>query len=141
MAFLRETAIMINVLIAESSQVASDDMQHAIERAVEAAGEECLVAHCQDGVTAFRKAKRLQPHLAVVSARLPLGGGAQVVHALRHYSPSTRMIVFGLRRECDFREFADAGAHTVFTAALDDSNLEAAVRSVLGLERLQRSDA
>src|SRR5687767_7989548 len=89
----REFAAMINVLIADSHPAARRALLTMVERLVERLGEECFVAFGEDAITTFRKAKRLQPDLILLSAPLPFATGVQAVAALREHTPNAKLAI------------------------------------------------
>ena len=125
---------MINVLIADAHPVTRNGLVMMIERLAAHLGHECVVAFSEDALTAFRKAKRLQPDLIVLSAPLPLATGVQAVLALREHTPHAKLAI--LRDDDDSEEpeeYRDAGADAVLRKGQSVLEIEA------GLEKLLRS--
>jgi DNA-binding NarL/FixJ family response regulator len=105
---------MFNVLIADSHPVARAGLHMLVEQVAERFGDECLIAYSDDAPTAFRKAKRLQPDLILLSSGLRLTGGVQTVIALRAFAPHAKLlIVSDDDEEAALRAYVDAGADGV----------------------------
>jgi DNA-binding NarL/FixJ family response regulator len=136
------TVAMLNVLIADPHPVARSGLHLLVERLVAHSGDECLVAFSDDALTAFRKAKRLQPDLILLSVDLPMSGGLQAVLALRRYTPNARLVVVSGEDEVRLpSSFLDAGAHGVLRKGQTLDELEAALKSVLRGETYTPDDA
>ena len=106
---------MVHVLIAEEDAAVRAELQRAVESVAESAGKECVVSITEEGLTTFRKAKRVQPHVVFISSRLPLGGGVQIVLALQLYAARARIVVLANRDEPSeiLLMFAQAGVHGI----------------------------
>ena len=123
---------MLNVLIADAHPVARSGLHMLVERLVARLGEECVFSFSADAVTAFRKAKRLQPDLILLSAGLPLSSGVQAVQALREYTPRTKLVVFGDEEAVLAPQlYLDAGADGLLDKRQSTEELESALRQVL----------
>jgi DNA-binding NarL/FixJ family response regulator len=123
---------MINILIADAHPVARAGLHLLVEHLVEHLGDECVIAYSADALTAFRKAKRLQPDLILLSASLPLSGGVQTVLALRHYTPRAKLVVLGDDEEdAALRPYLEAGAHAVVRKGQSTRALEEDIGRVL----------
>lgn len=123
---------MINVLIADAHPITRAGLHMLVEHVVEHLGEECLIAYSDDALTAFRKAKRLQPDLILLSASLPMSGGVQALLALRHYTPRAKLIILGDDEEdAALRSYAEAGAHAVVRKGYSNQALAAGISRVL----------
>jgi DNA-binding NarL/FixJ family response regulator len=84
---------MLQVLIADSHPLARAAFQSLLEHVAGSLRDECLVSVSDDALTAFRKAKRLQPDLIILSSNLRLTGGLQDVLALRAYAPNAKVLL------------------------------------------------
>ena len=128
---------MFHVLIAEQDAEVRAKLERVLETLVDAAGEECVVSFTGDGLAAFRKAKRVQPRLVLISSSLPLGGGVQIVQALQLYAAQARIVVLANRGESsgNLVSFVQAGAHGVVPKDLDADALSLAVNRVMRGER------
>jgi DNA-binding NarL/FixJ family response regulator len=123
---------MINVLIADAHPVARAGLHLLVEHIVERLGDECMIAFSDDALTAFRKAKRLQPDLILLSASLPLSGGVQAVLALRHYTPGAKLVILGEdQADAVLQLYLDAGAHSVMRKGESKGRLEENIGKVL----------
>jgi DNA-binding NarL/FixJ family response regulator len=126
---------MLNVLIADAHPVTRSGLHMLVERLVAHMGEECVFAFSADALTAFRKAKRLQPDLILLSAGLPLSGGVQAVQALRQYTPNAKLVVVGDENEVPPSSYLDAGANALLHKRQSAQEIEDALRRVLDGER------
>ena len=127
---------MINVLIADSHPTARRVLLTVIERLAEDLGEECVVAFGEDAITTFRKAKRLQPDLILLSAPLPFATGVQAVLALREHTPHARLaILLDEKDSIDSDKYSNAGADVVLLKARDMLEIEAGLSNLLRLNR------
>ena len=106
---------MLNVLIADSHPVARDGLHMLIEKVVVGHGDECLIAYCDDALTALRKARRLQPDLILLSSNLHPTGGAHTVLALRAYAPRATLLIVSDDDEETLRDYVEAGADGVLS--------------------------
>jgi DNA-binding NarL/FixJ family response regulator len=123
---------MINVLIADAHPIARAGLHMLVEHVVEHLGEECLIAYSDDALTAFRKAKRLQPDLILLSASLPMSGGVQAVLALRHYTPRAKLVILGDDEDdAALRPYSEAGAHAVVRKGYSKQALAEGISRVL----------
>lgn len=103
-----------------------------VEHLVEHLGHECMIAYCNDALTAFRKARRLQPDLILLSASLPLSGGVETVLALRQYTPGAKLVVLGDDEEdAALKRYLEAGAHAVVRKGQTTQALENDIGRVL----------
>jgi two-component system response regulator NreC len=128
---------MINVLIADAHPIARAGLHMLVEHLVEHLGEECLIAFSDDALTAFRKAKRLQPDLILLSASLPQSGGVQAVLALRHYTPRAKLVILGdAEEDAALQPYIEAGAHAVVRKGQSSQALEEGIARVLRGETL-----
>jgi len=131
---------MINVLIADAHPVVRAGLHLLVERLVEHLGEECVIAYSDDALTAFRKAKRLQPDLILLSASLPLSSGVQAVLALRHYTPRATLVVLGDDEDdAALRPYLEAGAHAVVRKGQSRQRLEEGIGRALCGETVART--
>lgn len=128
---------MIRALIAEEDAAVRARLQRALAAAAESAGEECVIAETEDGLTTFRKAKRLQPDLVLISSSLPLGGRVQIVLALQLYAARARIIVLADREERaeNLLLFTQAGVQGVLPKHQNDDTLERAIGRALRGDR------
>jgi DNA-binding NarL/FixJ family response regulator len=122
---------MLNVLIADSHPVARDGLHMLVERVVVGHGDECLIAYCDDALTAFRKAKRLQPDLILLSSNLHPSGGAHTVLALRAYAPRARLFVVSDDDAAALRDYLEAGADGVLSKRESPAAIEERLSKVL----------
>jgi two-component system response regulator NreC len=123
---------MVNVLIADAHPGARSGLHRLVERLVAHRGDECVFAFSADAVTAFRKAKRLQPDLILLSAGLPLSSGVEAVQALREYTPRAKLVVFGDEEAALAAElYLDAGADGLLDKRQSAGELESALEKVL----------
>jgi DNA-binding NarL/FixJ family response regulator len=123
---------MLNVLIADAHPVARSGLHLLVERLVAHLGDECVVAYSEDALTAFRKAKRLQPDLILLNARLPLSCGLEALLALREYTPNAKLVVVSDEEEPGTpSSYLDAGADGVLRKTQSVTELEDALRRVL----------
>ena len=123
---------MINVLIADAHPIARAGLHMLVEHLVEHLGEECMIAYSDDALTAFRKAKRLQPDLILLSASLPQSGGVQAVLALRHYTPRAKLVILGdAEEDAALQPYLEAGAHAVVRKGQSSQALEEGIGRVL----------
>jgi two-component system response regulator NreC len=131
---------MLNVLIADSHPVARLGLQLLVERVAQILGDECVIAYSEDALTAFRKAKRLQPDLILLSTSLRLTSGAQTVLALRAYAPKTKVVVLS-EDEADgnLRSFIDAGADGVLSKGQSTEAIEDRISALLSREHPDRA--
>jgi DNA-binding NarL/FixJ family response regulator len=121
---------MLNVLIADSHPVARAAFQTLVEQVAERLRDECLIAVSDDALTAFRKAKRLQPDLIVLSSNLRLAGGIQDVLALRAYAPGAKVLIVSDGERPLPRDVA-AGADAVLTKRDSSSRIVATLVGLL----------
>jgi DNA-binding NarL/FixJ family response regulator len=128
---------MFHVLIAEEDATVRAELQRAIEAVAESAGQECVVSMTEEGVTTFRKAKRVQPNLVLISSTLPLGGGVQIVLALQLYAPHARIVVLANRGEDTetLLMFVHAGAHGIVAKHQPAASLVQVIGRVMRGER------
>jgi DNA-binding NarL/FixJ family response regulator len=133
---------MLHVLIADEEARTRAELQRAVENVAEAFGDECVVAQTDEGVTTFRKAKRVQPDLVLISASLPLGGGVQVVQALQLYSPRAKIVVLSSPRESpqSLLAFVQAGVHGVLPRHQEALARELSIGRILRGERYFAAD-
>jgi len=130
---------MINVLIADSHPAARRALLTMVERLVERLGEECFVAFGEDAISTFRKAKRLQPDLILLSAPLPLATGVQAVAALREHTPNAKLaILLDDKNPVDPDKYAKAGADVVLLKGDDTLEIEAGLKTLLNSGRRRR---
>lgn len=130
---------MINVLIADSHPAARRALLGMVERLAERLGEECVVAFGEDAITTFRKAKRLQPDLILLSAPLPFATGVQAVAALREHTPNAKLaILLDDKDSVDTNKFASAGADVVLLKGHDSLEIEAGLKTLLSSSRRRR---
>jgi DNA-binding NarL/FixJ family response regulator len=123
---------MINVLIADSHPAARRALLTMVERLAERLGEECFVAFGEDAITTFRKAKRLQPDLILLSAPLPLATGVQAVAALREHTPNAKLaILLDDKSSFDPDRYEKAGADVVLLKGDDTLEIEAGLKTLL----------
>jgi DNA-binding NarL/FixJ family response regulator len=123
---------MLNVLIADAHPVARNGLHLLVERLVAHLGDECVVAFSADALTAFRKAKRLQPDLILLNAHLPLSSGLEALLALRQYTPNAKLVIVSDgERAAPPRSYLDAGADGVLRKTQSEPELEDALRRVL----------
>lgn len=122
---------MLNVLIADSHPVARDGLYMLVEKVVVGHGDECVIAYCDDALTAFRKAKRLQPDLILLSSNLHPSGGAHTVLALRAYAPRARLLIVSDNDEETLRDYVDAGADGVLSKRESPAAIEARLSQLL----------
>jgi two-component system response regulator NreC len=123
---------MLNVLIADAHPVARSGLHMLVERLVSHRGDECVFSFSADAVTAFRKAKRLQPDLILLSAGLPLSSGLQAVRALREYTPRAKLVVLGDEEGAlPSQLYLDAGADGLLDKRQNAAELESALGEVL----------
>jgi DNA-binding NarL/FixJ family response regulator len=123
---------MLNVLIADAHPVARSGLHMLVERLVAHRGGECVFSFSADAVTAFRKAKRLQPDLILLSAGLPLSSGLQAVQALREYTPHAKLVVFRDEEALVAGKlYLDAGADGLLDKRQSTREIEAALCEVL----------
>lgn len=123
---------MLNVLIADAHPVARSGLHILVERLIAHRGDECVFSFSADAVTAFRKAKRLQPDLILLSAGLPLSSGVQAVQALRTYTPRAKLVVFGDEEAVLAPQlYLDAGADGLLDKRQSTEDLETALLEVL----------
>ena len=127
---------MINVLIADELPAMRNELQSQVEALVERLGEECVVAHTDDGLKTFRKAKRLQPDLILMSSTLPYSGGLQVVLALKHYSPNAKLVMMMESPNANATHaYVEAGVHGLVHKHRNCDELSDCVCTVLRGER------
>jgi DNA-binding NarL/FixJ family response regulator len=130
---------MINVLIADSHPAARRALLAMVERLVERLGQECVVAFGEDAITTFRKAKRLQPDLILLSAPLPLATGVQAVAALREHTPNAKLaILLDDKDSIDPDRYENAGADVVLLKGDTTLKIEAGLRTLLSSNRRSR---
>jgi DNA-binding NarL/FixJ family response regulator len=124
---------MLNVLIADSHPVARAGLHMLVEQVAERLGDECLIAYSDDALTAFRKAKRLQPDLILLSSNLRLTGGVQTVLALRAYAPRTKLVIVSDDddQEAVLRAYIDAGADGVLRKRESSAAIEERIGELL----------
>lgn len=123
---------MINVLIADEHPVARAGLHMLVEHVVEHLGDECVIAYSDDALTAFRKAKRLQPDLILLSIGLPMSGGVQAVLALRQYTPGAKLVILSDGEEgAALQPYLEAGAHAVLRKGQSTQALEREIAGVL----------
>lgn len=116
---------MLNILIADSHPVARTGLHMLVEHVAERLGDECLIAYSDDALTAFRKAKRLQPDLILLSSNLRQTGGVQAVLALRAFAPRAKLVIVSDDDpDAVLRGYIEAGADGV----LHKRESEAALR-------------
>lgn len=126
---------MVKVLIADAQRIARNGLQAVVEQLGEHLGEECLCAQADDALKVFRKAKRLQPDLVLMSAAL-LGADAQALLALREHAPGARLVVL-----CDgaepaaLRAYAEAGACALLHAGASAEALRDGLCEALRAEK------
>jgi DNA-binding NarL/FixJ family response regulator len=128
---------MIRALIAEEDAAVRARLQRAVTAAADSAGEECVIAETEDGLTTFRKAKRLQPDLVLISSSLPLGGRVQIVLALQLYAARARIVVLAGRDERteNLLLFTQAGVLGVLPKHQRDDMLQTAIGRAMRGER------
>ena len=125
---------MLNVLIADSHPVARAGLHMLVEQVAQRLGDECLIAYSDDAVTAFRKAKRLQPDLILLSSNLQLTGGLQTVLALRAFAPRTKLlIVSDDEEEAVLQSYVAAGADGVLRKRESEAAIEERIGALLRL--------
>jgi DNA-binding NarL/FixJ family response regulator len=123
---------MLNVLIADSHPIARAGLQMLVEHVAERLGDECLIAYSEDALTAFRKAKRLQPDLILLSSNLRLTGGVQTVLALRAYAPRTKLVIVSDDdQDAVLRAYVDAGADSVLRKRESSAAIEERIGELL----------
>ncbi|HEU4619313.1 MAG TPA: response regulator transcription factor [Gammaproteobacteria bacterium] len=123
---------MFNVLIADSHPIARTGLQIVVERVAELLRDECVIAFSDDAFSTFRKAKRLQPDLILLSTTLPLTGGPQTVSALRAYAPRTKVLVLSDDEDSgDLSALLEAGAHGVLSKGESTRALEERIGALL----------
>jgi two-component system response regulator NreC len=123
---------MFNVLIADSHPVARDGLHMLVEQVAERLGDECLIAYSDDALTAFRKAKRLQPDLILLSSDLRLTGGVQTVIALRAFAPHAKLLIVSDNdEESALRDYVDAGADGVLRKRENQATLRERISELL----------
>ena len=122
---------MLNVLIADSHPVARDGLHMLIEKVVVGHGDECLIAYCDNALTALRKARRLQPDLILLSSNLHPPDGAHTVLALRAYAPRARLFIVSDDDEEALRDYIDAGADGVLSKRESPAAIEARLSQLL----------
>lgn len=126
-----EKSFMINVLIADAHPIARSGLCTVVERLAAQLGEECVVAFSDDALTTFRKAKRLQPDLILLSAPLPLATGVQAVLALREHTPRAKLAIL-LDDGCvEPLEYWNAGADAVLSKGQSPVEIEASLETLL----------
>ena len=110
-----------------------------VERLVERLGQECFVAFGEDAITTFRKAKRLQPDLILLSAPLPFATGVQAVAALREHTPNAMLaILLDDKDSVDPDKYANAGADVVLLKGDNSLEIEAGLKTLLSSDRRRR---
>jgi DNA-binding NarL/FixJ family response regulator len=130
---------MINVLIADSHPAARRVLLSMVERLVGRLGQECFVAFGEDAITTFRKAKRLQPDLILLSAPLPFATGVQVVAALREHTPNAKLaILLDDKDSVDPDRYSNAGADVVLLRGENTLEIEAGLKALLVSNRQRR---
>ena len=130
---------MINVLIADSHPVERRTLLTMVERLVERLGDECVVAFGDNAITTFRKAKRLQPDLILLSAPLPFATGVQTVAALREHIPNAKLaILLDDKDSVDPDRYSNAGADVVLLKCDNTVEIEASLQTLLRSDRQRR---
>ena len=134
---------MLHVLIADELLSRRHELHDRVERLAERCGTECAIAHTDDGLKTFRKAKRLQPDLVVISSTLPHSGGLQVMFAIQHYAPNARLIVLAESATASLSDadYARAGVHGVVRKHQDNHVFMECMRTVLRGEKYFSSEA
>jgi DNA-binding NarL/FixJ family response regulator len=122
---------MLNVLIADAHPVARSGLHMLVERLAANRGAECVFAFSADAITAFRKAKRLQPDLILLSVDLPLSSGVQAVQALRQYTPHAKLVVVSDEAVAAPQPYLDAGADALLDKRQSVREIEDALSRVL----------
>lgn len=101
-----------------------------VEQVAERLGDECLIAHSVDALTAFRKAKRLQPDLILLSSNLRRTG-VHTILALRAYAPGAKLLVLSEDEETPVRPYLDAGADDVLCKRQSPAAIEERIGELL----------
>jgi DNA-binding NarL/FixJ family response regulator len=123
---------MLNVLIADSHPITRAAFHSLVELVAERLRDECLISVSDDALTAFRKAKRLQPDLILLSSNLHLTGGVQDVFALRAYAPDAKLLIVSDGDTTLPADYVDAGADGMLNKRDSPETILATLGRLLG---------
>jgi DNA-binding NarL/FixJ family response regulator len=123
---------MLNVLIADSHPITRAAFHSLVELVAERLRDECLISVSDNALTAFRKAKRLQPDLILLSSNLHLTGGVQDVIALRAYAPRAKLLIVSDGNTTLSADYVDAGADGLVNKRESPAAIMAALGRLLG---------
>lgn len=85
----------VRVLIADDHEIIRDAIASLLERMRHEDGYEFeLVGTAANGIEALAAVKAQQPDLLFLDISMPFASGSEILHDLKRWSPSTRIVVF-----------------------------------------------
>ncbi|GAB5414189.1 MAG: response regulator transcription factor [Congregibacter sp.] len=85
----------VRVLIADDHEIIRDAIASLLERVRHEDGYEFeLVGTAANGIEALAAVKAHQPDLLFLDISMPFASGSEILHDLKRWSPSTRIVVF-----------------------------------------------
>jgi DNA-binding NarL/FixJ family response regulator len=121
----------IRVLIADGHAL----FREAVTMVLRAEADLEMVGEAWDGVQAVAETERLRPHVVLLEADLPNGGGIRATRAISERAPTSRVIVLtGEEHERVLVAAVEAGASGYLTKSSPLGELIEATRAVAGGE-------